>query len=219
MQLEGLLRRGAAQLGLPLDDAAVQQFERYRSLLATWGKKINLTALHDPQQVVIRHFLDSLALVRRLPPVTALPAATLVDVGSGAGLPGAVCALLRPDLQVTLVERVNKKAAFLLTLRRELGLRYEVFAEDAAKLRGRFGIVISRAALPLPAWLPLASRLALPGGAVLAMTTPDEPLPSEPPVLQRQADDIYDVGGGPHRLLVYLVTGEPAARPPVPPAV
>ena len=219
MQLEHLLRRGAAQLGLPLDETAAQHFERYRSLLATWGKKINLTALHDPQQVVIRHFLDSMALVRRLPPVTALPAATLVDVGSGAGLPGAVGALLRPDLQVTLVERVNKKAAFLLTLRRELGLRYEVFADDAAKLRTRFGIVISRAALPLPAWLPLASRLALPGGVVLAMTTLDEPLPVEPPALQLQTDEIYDVGGGPHRLLAYAVRGESAVALPVPPAV
>lgn len=219
MQLEHLLRRGAAQLGLPLDEAAAQQFERYRRLLDTWGKKINLTALHDPQQVVIRHFLDSMALVRRLPPAAALPAATLVDVGSGAGLPGAVCALLRPELQATLVERVNKKAAFLLTLRRELGLRYEVFAEDAAKLKTQFGIVISRAALPLPLWLPLASRLALPGGVVLAMTTLSEPLPVEPPGLHLQADEIYDVGGGPHRLLIYRAADDSAAERLAAPAV
>lgn len=211
MEVEHLLRSGAAQLGLPVDAATAQKFERYRRLLAAWGEKINLTALHDPRQVVIRHFLDSLALVRRLPAESALPAPTLVDVGSGAGLPGAVCALLRPELQVTLVERVNKKAAFLLTLRRELGLRYEVFADDAAKLQTRFGIVVSRAALPLPQWLPLASRLALPGGVVLAMTTPAETLPTEPPTLARQRDELYDVGAGPHRLLLYAVAGDPVA--------
>ena len=205
-----LLRRGAAQLGLPLDESLVRQFERYRRLLATWGEKINLTALRDPQQVVIRHFLDSLALVRRLPAAAALPVPTLVDVGSGAGLPGAVCALLRPDLRVTLVERVNKKAAFLLTLRRELGLHYEVRPEDAARLPTRFGAVISRAALPLPQWLPFATQLAAPGGVVVAMTSAAEPLPAPPDALQLQLDELYDVGAGPHRLLLYAVTGAPA---------
>lgn len=214
---EQLLRRGAAQLGLPLDERLVRQFDCYRSLLATWGKKINLTALHDPQQVVIRHFLDSLALVRRLPAAAELPAPTLVDVGSGAGLPGAVCALLRPDLRVTLVERVNKKAAFLLTLRRELGLHYEVLAEDAARLHCRFGAVVSRAALPLPQWLPLAGSLAQPGGVVLAMTAAAETLPAKPAQLQLQLDELYDVGAGPHRLLVYAVAGTPAEAALSPP--
>jgi len=211
MNLELLLHRGAAQLGLPLDDTVVQQFQRYRSLLALWGQKMNLTALHDPQQVVIRHFLDSLALVRRLPAVAELPAPTLVDVGSGAGLPGAVCALLRPELRITLVERVSKKAAFLLTLRRELGLQYEVYADDATKLQAQFGIVVSRAALPLGRWLPLGRKLARPGGVVLAMTSLSEPLPPSPPELALQTDETYDVGAGPHRLLLYAVAA-PASR-------
>lgn len=201
--VEQLLQRGAAQLGLPLDTAVQQKFESYRRLLATWGAKMNLTAVREPQQVVIRHFLDSLALVRRLPSADVLPAATLVDVGSGAGLPGAVCALLRPDLQVTLVERISKKAAFLQTLRRELGLHYEVCADDATKLNKRFGVVVSRAALPLPRWLPLASQLVLPGGVVMAMISSPEPLPAPPETLQLTADETYDVGAGPYRLLAY----------------
>jgi 16S rRNA (guanine527-N7)-methyltransferase len=207
MTVEHLLHRGAAELGLPLEPAVRQQFDRYRRLLAAWGQKMNLTAVRDPEQVVIRHFLDSLALVRRLPTLLELPAPTLVDVGSGAGLPGAVCALLRPELAVTLVERVNKKAAFLLTLRRELGLRYEVFADDAVKLRSQFGIVVSRAALPLPRWVALGSQLVAPGGVVLAMTSLSEPLPPLPPTLRLTADETYDVGAGPHRLLRYAASG------------
>lgn len=212
MAVEVLLQQGAAQLGLRLEPAVVQQFARYRSLLALWGQKMNLTALHDPQQVVIRHFLDSLALVRRLPKLAELPAPTLVDVGSGAGLPGAVCALLRPELQVTLVERVSKKAAFLLTLRRELGLHYEVCVDDATRLQSQFGVVVSRAALPLGRWLPLARKLARPGGTVLAMTSPSEPLPPPPAGLGVKLDEIYDVGAGPHRLLVYAVAGSAASE-------
>ncbi len=216
MNVELLLHRGAAQLGLPLDDTAVQKFERYRRLLALWGQKINLTALHDPQQVVIRHFLDSLALVRRLPTAAELPAPTLVDVGSGAGLPGAVCAMLRPELRVTLVERVSKKAAFLLTLRRELGLQYEVYADDATRLHEQFGIVVSRAALPLPRWLPLGRKLARPGGVVLAMTSLSEPLPPLPPGLGLKTDETYDVGAGPYRLLSYSVAAPASCEPAEP---
>jgi 16S rRNA (guanine527-N7)-methyltransferase len=131
---------------------------------------------------------------------------TLVDVGSGAGLPGAVCALMRPELRVTLAERIGKKAAFLLTLRRELGLPYEVFADDAAKLRERYGLVVSRAALPLPRWLALATTLVAPGGLVLAMTSLSEPLPAPPSPLALTDARTYDVGAGPYRLLTYTAT-------------
>ena len=208
---DALLRQGAAVLGLSLDAAQRAQFARYAQLLAQWGEKINLTALRDPQQVVVRHFLDSLALVRHLPaPVSAAPL-RLVDVGSGAGFPGAVCALLRPELQVTLVERISKKAAFLLALRRELGLRYEVVCADAAQLGERFDLVVSRAALPLPRWLALGSGLLAPGGALLAMTSPSEPVPPPPPGCAQTLDVTYDVGAGPHRLLGWQRPASPAA--------
>jgi 16S rRNA (guanine527-N7)-methyltransferase len=153
---------------------------------------------------MIRHFLDSLALVRRLPVASDLAAPTLVDVGSGAGLPGAVCALMRPDLRVTLVERISKKAAFLLTLRRELGLHYDVLADDATKLQGRFGIVCSRAALPLERWLPLAAKLVEPGGLVFSMSSLGDAVPPPPPSLRPDLDETYDVGAGPYRLLRYV---------------
>ena len=203
MSEKQLLTAGAMQLGLPLDEALCEQFQRYLQLLTLWGKKMNLTAVQEPRQVVVRHFLDSLALVRRLPSATELPTASLVDIGSGAGLPGAICALLRPDLQVTLVERIGKKAAFLMTLRRELGLRYEVVADDASKLSQQFGIAVSRAALPLPEWLQLGRQLVLPGGMVLVMTSLAEVIPPPPLDCRLVLDENYDVGAGPYRLLGY----------------
>lgn len=202
---EARLLRGAEKLGLTLDETARGRFATYARLLAQWGDAINLTALRDPHQVLVRHFLDSLALVRHLPATDALPAPTLVDVGSGAGFPGAVCALMRPDLRVTLVERVGKKAAFLMALRRELGLSYEVEAQDAERLMPPagpgFGLVVSRACLPIAKWLPFAARLAQPGAAVFAMISVEDALPPLPSRLTMRLDTTYDVGAGPHRLL------------------
>lgn len=208
--LANLLTEQAAQLAISVDDTLLGKLDRYHALLTEWGDKINLTALRDPTDVAVRHFLDSLALVRELPTPAELAAdglpATLVDVGSGAGFPGALCSLCRPALRVTLVERIGKKAAFLQTLRRELGLHYEVAADDAERIikRGEagFGIAVARAALVLPEWLELGSRLVAPRGWVFAMTTPREPVP-ELPALKLVRDVTYDVGAGPHRLLGY----------------
>jgi 16S rRNA (guanine527-N7)-methyltransferase len=203
-----LLLSGALALGLPISEGVLAQLVRYQALLAEWGERINLTALRDPKDVIVRHFLDSLALVRALPASAELhaaghddrAAASLVDVGSGAGFPGVLCALLRPELRVTLVERIGKKAAFLLALRRELGLRYEVVAESAERLPNRYAIAVSRAALPLPDWIPFAARLVAPSGWIFAMTTPHEPIPSANDVTP-YTDITYDVGAGAHRIL------------------
>lgn len=202
-RLARLMVSGAALQGVTLGDLDVSKLHRYTQLLEQWGQTMNLTAVHGREQVVRRHFLDSLALVGKLPPVAELPSPTLLDVGSGAGFPGVLCALCRPDLRVTLSERIGKKAAFLLTLRRELGLQFEVIADDAARLPPGFGIVVSRAALPLPKWLPFAAALTAPSGLVFAMTSQSEPIPPLPPDLSPYLDESYDVGEGPHRLLAY----------------
>ncbi len=106
--LHAQLRDGAERLGVRLDAAALARLDAYLALLQLWGRKINLTAipLDDVERIATLHFLDSLACVARLPLLSDLPQPTLIDVGSGAGFPGVLCALLRPDLRVTLVERV-----------------------------------------------------------------------------------------------------------------
>jgi 16S rRNA (guanine527-N7)-methyltransferase len=145
--------------------------DRYLALLTTWNRRINLTGVRDPDEIRRKHFDDSLAVVGHLP----AEAGRLVDVGSGAGFPGAVLALARPDLEVTLVESNQKKAAFLRALVRELSLaNVLVEAERIEALRERegfqpFDVAISRATFAVPEWLELGSSLVVPGGLVIAM--------------------------------------------------
>lgn len=107
-QLE-LLVAGAAGLGVRLDDAAVARFATYLALLQLWGKKINLTTRLKTSEVILFHFLDSLA---GAPILEASPAARVVDLGAGAGLPSLPLKFALPELRVLLVESVLKKVAF-----------------------------------------------------------------------------------------------------------
>jgi len=203
------LRDGASALGLSLDAQTLARLDTYLAVLQTWGRKINLTAipLDEPLRIAEQHFLDSLACAAQLPPASALPFPTLVDVGSGAGFPGVLCALLRPDLRVMLVERVGKKAAFLLTLRRELGLNYTVESCEAESLipseAGHgFGVAVSRAALPPPFWLALGRRLVAPSGYVLAMMNEREAVPQASDCVCL-AERMYALAGGQRRIITW----------------
>lgn len=190
-QARSMLLRGAQELGVTLSDAAVAALDRYAQLLAEWGAQINLTALHSLEDVVQLHFLDSLALVAKLPETEGL---RLVDVGSGAGFPGAVCALLRPTWDVTLVERVQKKAAFLMTLRRTLGLgKIKVVAADVSREGGKFDVAVSRAAFPPATWLQVAMPL-VEDGRIYAMVAPGD-APATPAGFRLTESLEYSIGG------------------------
>jgi 16S rRNA (guanine527-N7)-methyltransferase len=161
------LTTGAAVVGVTLAAVEVEAFGRYLDLLLRWNRRINLTRIASPLAVVDRHFVDSLAVAPRLP-----AGATLLDVGAGAGFPGAVVAITRPDVRVTLCESVGKKAAFLRALVLDLGLHCEVVdarSETLVRSGRRFGAVVSRAVLPLPKWLPHAAPLVAEAGVLLAM--------------------------------------------------
>jgi len=161
------LTTGAAAVGVALAAAEVEALGRYLDLLLRWNRRINLTRLASPVAVVDRHFIDSLALAPRL-----APGGTLLDVGTGAGFPGAVVAITRPDVRVTLCESVGKKAAFLRALVLALRLNCEVVdarSETLVRSGRRFAAVVSRAVLPLPEWLPHAAPLVAAGGLLLAM--------------------------------------------------
>ncbi|MGA8892174.1 MAG: 16S rRNA (guanine(527)-N(7))-methyltransferase RsmG, partial [Anaeromyxobacteraceae bacterium] len=112
------LERGVAALGLPVDATARGLLERYADRLLAWNRKVNLTAITDPAGVAEKHLVDSLAL---LPEVAG--AATLLDVGSGAGLPGIPLAIALPGLEVTCCDAVAKKVAFVKAVSAELALR------------------------------------------------------------------------------------------------
>lgn len=125
-ELAAGLRDGLAALGLSIADPQVDALIDYLALLAKWNAVYNLTAIRDPQAMLVQHLLDSLAIVApleaRAPHGRPAPYPCVVDVGSGGGLPGIVLAIVWPQASIHLVEPVGKKAAFLRQCAMELGL-------------------------------------------------------------------------------------------------
>jgi len=166
MSLAHTLGQGVAELGLKLPLAAEKKLLAYLDLIQKWNRVYNLTAVREPGGMLTQHLLDSLAVVPRL------TGANLLDVGSGAGLPGIPIAIAVPRLPVTLLESSHKKAAFLRQAAIELRLdNVTVVCEraEAWPTSQRFDLVISRALADLPEFIRLAGRLAAPGGALAAM--------------------------------------------------
>lgn len=201
------LVEGASALGESLDEAQRAGFETCLSLLQRWNQRINLTAIRDPRRIVTHHFLDSIAVLAALRNTgTDLPAGTsVVDVGSGAGFPGAVVSLLRPTWRVVLVERVQKKASFLIELRRALGLSFEVRCCDVSEVTETFDVAVSRAAFPPAQWIAQGQKLASPGGlmAVFLQATQLGEQQSIWPKNMRIFDSFpYEVDRDPHVIVV-----------------
>ena len=154
---------GAARLGITLTSRQVEQFQAYYQLLREWNQRFNLTAIVDYQEVQIKHFLDSLTV--SLAMVTDGSGVRVMDVGSGAGLPGIPLKIAWPQIRLTLLESVGKKTVFLSHLVNALGLEdVEVItgrAEEVAHLssyREKFDIAISRGV----AGMATLSELCLP---------------------------------------------------------
>lgn len=157
----------AGLAALQLDAALAPPLLDYLALLQRWNRAYNLTAIRDPDEMVRKHLLDSLALHAHLDGI-----ATLADLGTGAGLPGIPLALARPDLQVTLVESNGKKARFLREAVRTLGLRNAHVAEsriEAFAAPAPFDAITARALATLPQILVLGGHLLAPDGRLLAM--------------------------------------------------
>ncbi len=163
------LREGAATLGLSLDDRQCEQLLAYGALILKWNKVYNLTALRDPASVLTHHLLDSLSVIEPL--TREWPGrAALLDVGAGAGLPGAVIAILRGDIAVTCLDAVAKKAAFVQQVAAELGLpNLRGLHARVESLTGSFELISSRAFASLPDFFEGSKHLLAPGGLWLAM--------------------------------------------------
>ncbi len=121
--LSTLLHGGCEQLGLTLTDAQFEQLLVYVRQLEKWNKTYNLTAIRDPEEMVKRHVLDALSVVR---PVERLAPTSLADIGTGGGVPGVILAIALPELQVQLVESIGKKCRFLRHIVTVLGLSERV---------------------------------------------------------------------------------------------
>jgi len=158
--------QGCSVLNPELDDAAVEKFVVFIRLLEKWNRVTNLTAVRDPLQMVTRHILDSLAVV------PFLTRGSLLDVGSGAGLPGVPIAIARPGLDVTLLDANAKKLRFVRQAAAELGLDnvQVVQARMQEYQPGRsFDMVISRAVASLDELYQQTVHLLRPGGRMLFM--------------------------------------------------
>jgi 16S rRNA (guanine527-N7)-methyltransferase len=139
------IERAASEFGLNLSDKQVQQIQQYTKILWVWNDKVNLTAIRDPLEILYRHFCESMFGATLLP----VENCRLADVGSGGGFPGIPLKILRPDLQVFLVESNAKKATFLAEVVRDIGFtdvrvlvsRYEELGEELAPI----DVVCSRA--------------------------------------------------------------------------
>ena len=192
------LEQGLRILGIDLPAGAQRGLLDYAALLTKWNRTYQLTALRDPSLAVSHHLLDSLAV---LPFVGG---ESLLDVGSGGGMPGIPLAIARPELRVVLVDSNSKKAAFLQQVAIELGLaniavhcgRVENFCADAG-----FPVIVARAFADLPTLVRLTRHLLRDGGHWLAMKgrRPDEELAGLPADVTLRAQ---------HRLQVPGVTGE-----------
>src|SRR5216684_7045764 len=161
---------GLHQLGLELTEQQLEQFLRYRQELLDWNRRINLTAITDPGEVLIKHFLDSLSLLL----VYDRPAAHLLDIGAGAGFPGLPLKIVRPQWHVVLLEATGKKVGFLQhvieTLQLEDVMAVHGRAEELAhktEYRDSFDMVTARAVASLSTLLEYAAPFCRVGGQII----------------------------------------------------
>ena len=160
-------------LGLRLSDAEVAAFDTYAEQLIAWNQHTNLTAITDREAIQVKHFLDSLSILI----LPELPeAARVIDVGSGAGLPGLALKIARPEWNLTLLEATGKKVAFLDHMIASLGLpgvvTLNMRAEDAGQdteHRAGYDLVVARAVARLPVLAEYLLPLCRPGGLCIAM--------------------------------------------------
>jgi 16S rRNA (guanine527-N7)-methyltransferase len=181
--LEGPLRAGLAELGLSLDDRQVEQLLGYLHLIEKWTRVYNLTAVRDPAEMLTHHLLDSLGVVAPIRRELGGRSARVLDVGSGAGLPGVVLAIACPLLSVVCVDTVAKKAAFVQQVAGQLQLP-NLHGRHARveSLSDTYDLVCSRAFASLPDFVAWSAGVLSPGGRWLAMKgkRPDDEIAALP---------------------------------------
>jgi 16S rRNA (guanine527-N7)-methyltransferase len=166
-----LIIDGSRQLGLTIDERVCGAFTTHAAELLHWNRKINLTAITDPRDIAIRHFLDSLAPAKFIP-----DGVRLLDIGTGAGFPGLPLKIFKPSLSVLLIDGTRKKVNFLKHMIRSLGLdqteALHIRAENLehhSQIETNFDVIISRALSDLTFFIKLATPLLATQGIIMAM--------------------------------------------------
>lgn len=174
MKIENLLYTGAKELGIELESAKIEMFSIYLQLLKKWNKKINLTSIQGDENIVIKHFLDSLSVSRLLNIKS-----NLLDIGSGGGFPGLPLAIVHNDLSVTLLDSAEKKVVFMKEVIRNLKLRNALALKGRAEdhnnnvKRNFYGYVVTRAVGDIKKVLDFSLPYIDKGGKILLMRGKD----------------------------------------------
>ena len=170
MEYKKLLKESCAEMGVFLDEKQIEQFMQYLSLLLEWNEKMNLTAITEKRDVVLKHFADCLSLV---PAVEWKAGMKVIDVGTGAGFPGIPVKIACPDVKLTLLDSLGKRMRWLEAVLPTLGVEAECItarAEEAVlDRRESYDVATSRAVARLNILLELTAPYVKVGGVVLAM--------------------------------------------------
>ena len=166
----GLLKEGLAELGLPPSDDLLNAFMTFLAELRKWNRAYNLTGLKKDEDIVIKHFLDSLLYLNAMPDGEL----KVADIGSGAGFPGIPIKIIRPEIEMYLIEPSKKKSAFLRHIIRQLRMeRIEVLEKSIEEIRvnqelpSPVDIAISRALFDIKEFIKKASHILKPGGTLI----------------------------------------------------
>jgi len=167
------LKTAAIDFAMPLSDEQIQSFSHYQDLLLEWNKKMNLTAITDPQEIVVKHFIDSLSCFDQEVFSTGC---SVIDVGTGAGFPGLPLKIYRPDIHLFLIDSLQKRTIFLQTVVKDLQMENveirHLRAEEAGRkkiCRAHFDVAVSRAVARLSVLCELCLPLVRVGGHFIAM--------------------------------------------------
>ena len=165
-----------SEFGIEINDTIIDRLNKYGNLLLEWNEKINLTAITEPEDVLYKHFYDCILFFKN---VDVPQNAKIIDVGTGAGFPGLVLKIVRDDLEVTLLDSLNKRITFLNDVIDKLGLKkitaVHSRAEDGGKnplYREKFDISCARAVAAMPVLLEYCTPFVKVGGQFVSMTGP-----------------------------------------------
>ncbi|MBR3149217.1 MAG: 16S rRNA (guanine(527)-N(7))-methyltransferase RsmG [Eubacterium sp.] len=207
-----LLKQLADDIGVALDGAALSRFDTYAEMLVETNKVMNLTGITEPDEIVIKHFIDSLELLK----YAVLPdGASVIDVGTGAGFPGLPLLIARPDIKLTLLDSLNKRLSFLQGVLDECGLSAQIVharAEDGGQskeLRERFDIATARAVAPLNVLSEYLLPFVKVGGSMYALKGTGEDIASSANAIatlggKHIKDYSYSLPNGDGRIIVYV---------------
>lgn len=172
--MKNLIINGSKKLNIPLNEKQLSQFLDYADILREWNEKINLTAITDDEGIATKHFLDSLTAFK-----TGVVKGKVIDVGTGAGFPGLVLKIANPEIELTLLDSLNKRIVFLNDVCERLGIgdveTVHARAEDGGrdrKYRGQFDTVVSRAVARLSVLSEWCMPFLKQGGYFLALKGP-----------------------------------------------